>query len=101
MSSEIEILIISGGFLMCWLEPGCWPSQGPWGQALPRGARRGEGCEGLFLGFMAGFGKMVPSRDGGGSAAHSSLTDGSVRSSQPVWQSWPGLACLDFLTLWA
>lgn len=35
MSSEIEILIIFGGFLICWLEPGCWPSQSPWGRLCP------------------------------------------------------------------
>lgn len=34
-SSEIQILITFGGRLMCWLEPGCWPSQSPWGRRCP------------------------------------------------------------------
>lgn len=62
MSSEMEILIIFGGFLMCWLAPGCGPSQRPLGQALPRGVR-GERLQSVLLGIMAGFGEILPPRE--------------------------------------
>lgn len=53
MSFEIEILIISCGFLMCWLEPGCWPSQSPWGRPCPE-IQDGKGWKELFLARVLG-----------------------------------------------
>lgn len=65
-ASEIQILIIFGGFLMCCLEPGCGPSQRPWGRPSLEGPDR-EDWKGLVCRLMAGFGETVPSRvEGGG-----------------------------------
>lgn len=62
MACEIQILIIFSGFLMCWSEPGCGPSQSPRSHPCPE-VRDGESWKELVLGLMAGLGETVPSRE--------------------------------------
>ena len=70
---------------MCWLEPGCGPSQSPWGHSCPE-VHDGANWKELVLGLMGGLGETVPSREQEGSLTHLSLL---VRAVLPAWFDVP------------
>ena len=96
MACEIQILIIFSGFLMCWLEPGCGPSQSPWGHPCPE-VYEGESWKELVLGLMAGLGETVPSREQEGSLTHLSWL---VQAVLPARSDVPAPETLYFAESW-
>lgn len=63
MACEIQILIIFRGFLMCWSEPGCGPSQSPQSHPCPE-VRDGESWKELDWGSWLDWEKLFPPESG-------------------------------------